>query len=62
MVISVKLDVDCGCDVSCEDAYVKDAKADEYVTSLGSAAVPFSRYHIIISKNQESTVLKNSKF
>lgn len=51
MVISVKLDVDCGCDVSCEDAYVKDAKADVDVTSLRSAAVPFNRHHIIMNKN-----------
>lgn len=34
MVISVKLDVYSGCDVSCENAYVKDAKADEDAISF----------------------------
>lgn len=29
MVVSVKLDVASGCGVSCDDAYDKDAKADE---------------------------------
>lgn len=53
MVISVKLDVCSGCDVSCENAHVKDAKAVEDVISFRSAAILFSRYRIIISKNKK---------